>query len=70
MDNLRSYNNIFGWGEARRTEAEAELVQAQAYASLANKPAQKMNPLIFIIPVAGLLTLGVIFIVASKRSKR
>ena len=69
MDNLRSYNNIFGWGEARRTEAEAELIKAQAYADLANKPARETNPLIFIIPAAGLLVLGTIFIIMRKRKK-
>lgn len=69
MDNLRSYNNIFGWSQAEKDEAEAKKIKAEALATLASKPAQKMNPLIFIIPVAGLLTLGVIFIVATRRKK-
>ena len=69
MDNLWGHNEFLGIGDAKRTKAEAALLKAQAYADLANKPAQEMNPLIFIIPVAGLLTLGVIFIVASKRKK-
>ena len=71
MDNLYSYNTFLGIGEGvDKTKAEAELVKANALANLANKPAQSNSPLFLLIPVAGLLVLGTIFIVISKRKKR
>ena len=70
MDNLRGYSEFLGIGEGTAaTKAEADLVKAQALANLASKPAQKTNPLIFIIPVVGLLAVTIIFVIASKRKK-
>lgn len=70
MDNLRGYNQILGIGEGTQaTKAEADKIKAQALLGLANRPAQKTSPLLFVIPVAGILVLGTIIIIASKRKK-
>lgn len=70
MDNLTGHNQFLGIGEGTAaTKAEAELLKAQALANLANKPAQGTNPLIFLIPVVGLLVLGAVFIIIRRRKK-
>ena len=70
MDSLRGYNEILGIGTGvSATKAEADLIRAQALADLASRPARETNPLIFIIPAAGLLVLGTIFIIMRKRKR-
>lgn len=52
-----------------RMEAEAKLLQAEAMADIAGKPAQKINPVIFLIPVAAIITLGIVVVAIKKRKK-
>ena len=69
LENSR-WSNLF---EARKErlamEAEAELMKAQALSNIANKPAQRTSPLIYLIPVVGILVIGAIVIISKKRKK-
>jgi hypothetical protein len=65
-----SFNNLF---EARRDrlakEAEAELLKAQAMSDMARQPAQKTSPLLYLIPIAGILVIGAVILIARKKRK-
>lgn len=60
-------NNFLFNKEANQTMAEAEQTKAEALLALANKPATKTSPLVFIIPVAAMVTLGIVVFLIKKR---
>jgi len=55
--------------DRKELELETDRMKAEALLSMANQPAQKTSPLIYLIPVAGILVLGAIVLVAKKRKK-
>ena len=53
--------------EAKKMEAESELIKAEALLEMSRQPAQRTSPLVYLIPVAGILVIGAIVIIAKKR---
>lgn len=64
---MNRYLNIFGFSQSEKTLAEAELIKAQAMADLASKPAERVSPLLYIIPIIGILTIGGIILYKKTR---
>ena len=63
-----AYNNLFeAYRERKATEAEAKLLQAQTMAELVDLPIQKISPLLYLIPVAGILVIGAVILMSKKR---
>ena len=55
--------------DRKEMELETDRMKAEALISMANQPAQKTSPLLYLIPVAGILVIGVIVIIAKKKRK-
>ena len=71
LGNGGSYNNLFGiCGERcqrKKQEAEAGLLKAEAYATMASRPAEKTSPLFYLIPIIGILMIGGIIIYKKRK---
>ena len=70
------YNNA--WFDGSRKEArlarkaaevEADVIKANALMAMANKPANKMNPILIVIPVVVLIVGGIIAMKMIKKKK-
>jgi hypothetical protein len=68
-NNLTLFPGLKAKRDAKKMEAQADLVKAQALADLAGQPAQGTNPLLIIIPVAVLLIGGVTAFILLRKKK-
>ena len=48
-------------------KAETEQIKVQAMADLAGQPVQQTSPLLYLIPVAGIIVIGAIILMSRKR---
>lgn len=62
------YNNALeAWRRRQEKKAEAELLKAEALKTISEQPADKINPLVYIIPVAAIIVLGIVVIVIKRK---
>ena len=70
MEILHNYNYALfdAFRKRKEKEAEADLIKAQALAEIAGQPAEKTNPLLYVIPIAAVVVLGIVVIIKRKKS--
>lgn len=67
MDN--TYRNGLGDLFISEQKLEADREKMQILAQIANKPAGGGNPIVYIIPLAGILVMGVLIAIKMKKKR-